>query len=60
VEWPVVDRIVLRGAKASKRVSFFDPLPLLSKVGKTPSSWWAWWKSGAARPWVGLDEKERE
>jgi len=53
VEWSLVDRFTLRDGKASKRVSYFDPLPLLARVGKAPSSWWGWWKSGAARPWAG-------
>ncbi len=52
VEWPVVDRFVLRGDKAVKRVTYFDALPLLLRVLVTPSAWLAWWRSGAARPWT--------
>ena len=51
VEWPVVDRFTFRDGLANKRITWFDPLPLLAKVGKKPSSWWSWWQSGAARPW---------
>lgn len=58
VEWPVVDRFTLRDGLATRRVTYFDPLPLLARVGKTPSSWFDWWRSGAARPWAGLDDTE--
>jgi len=51
LEWPVVDRFTLRGARACERVSYFDSLPLVGKVLGRPSSWWGWWRSGAARPW---------
>ena len=51
LEWPVVDRFVLRGDKAEKRVSYFDALPLLLRLLATPGGWLAWWRSGAARPW---------
>ena len=51
LEWPVVDRFVMRGDKAEKRVSYFDALPLLLAILKTPSAWASWWRSGAARPW---------
>ena len=50
VEWPVVDRFVLRGDKAEKRVTYFDALPLVIRLLKTPSAWPGWWRSGAARP----------
>lgn len=42
VEWPVVDRFLLRGDKAVERVSYFDSLPLLIKVVKHPSAWRGW------------------
>ena len=51
VEWPVVDRFAMRGDKASKRVTYFDSLPLVLQLLKTPSAWPAWWRSGAGRPW---------
>jgi len=51
VEWPVVDRFVLRGDKATKRVSYFDALPLVLQIVTSPSAWPGWWRSGAARPW---------
>jgi SnoaL-like domain len=53
VEWPVVDRFVLRGDKASRRVTYFDALPLLLAVLRAPGAWLGWWRSGAARPWGG-------
>lgn len=49
VEWPVLDRFVLRDGRALERVSYFDSAPLLRKVLVHPSSWWGWWKSGAGR-----------
>jgi hypothetical protein len=51
LEWPVVDRFVLRGDKAIKRVSYFDTLPLVLRLLQSPSAWVDWWRSGAARPW---------
>ena len=51
VQWPVVDRFLLRGDKAVERVSYFDSFPLLIKVLKHPSTWLSWLRSGAARPW---------
>jgi hypothetical protein len=51
IEWPTVDRFVLRGDKAVELVTYFDPLPLLGKVSRHPSTWWGWLRSGAGRPW---------
>jgi hypothetical protein len=51
IEWPVVDRFVMRGDKAAKRVTYFDALPLVVRLLTTPSAWPGWWKSGAGRPW---------
>ena len=51
VEWPNVDRIILRGEKAIERMNYFDPLAVLPTIGRRPSLWWRWWRSGAARPW---------
>lgn len=39
VEWPAVDRFLLRGEKAVERVSYFDSVPLLTKLLKHPSIW---------------------
>jgi len=51
LEWPVVDRFVMRGDRAAKRVTYFDALPLLLRLLGSPGAWGAWWRSGAARPW---------
>ena len=51
LHWPLVDRFDLVGDKACKRVSYFNPFPLLWTVLRTPSAWWSWWYSGVARPW---------
>lgn len=51
IEWPAVDRMTLRGDKASERISYFDPLPIVLKLGKTPRAWPSWWRSGVARFW---------
>lgn len=32
LEWAAVDRFTLRGDKASERVSYFDPLPLMGTL----------------------------
>ncbi len=55
LEWPVVDRFVMRGDKAAKRVTYFDAMPLLLAVLRSPGSWLGWWRSGAARFWTGGD-----
>lgn len=39
VEWPVVDRFVLRDGLATERVSYFDPGRLLRAVATRPTSW---------------------
>ena len=52
MEWPVVDRFVMRGDRAVRRVSYFDALPLVVRMLKTPSAWPGWWRSGAARSWI--------
>ncbi|MFD8098040.1 nuclear transport factor 2 family protein [Nocardia fluminea] len=51
IEWPNVDRMILRDGKAIQRMNYFDPLPVLPIVLKHPSLWRRWWVSGAARPW---------
>jgi hypothetical protein len=51
LEWPVVDRFVLRGDKAEKRVTYFDAMPLVPELLRSPSAWPGWWRSGAGRPW---------
>jgi ketosteroid isomerase-like protein len=51
VEWPVVDRIILRDEKVIENMTYFDPLAVLPTIGRRPSLWWRWWSSGAARPW---------
>ena len=51
VTWSMVDRFDLVGDKACTRVVNFDSLPLIWALIKTPSAWWAWWRSGTARPW---------
>ena len=40
VEWPAVDRFTLRGALATERVSYFDALPLLGPVLRSPRVLW--------------------
>lgn len=40
VEWPAVDRFVLKDGMATERASYFDPTPLLRAVATRPSSWW--------------------
>jgi len=40
VEWPAVDRFTMRGDRASERVSYFDPLPLLGEMIRRPVAAW--------------------
>jgi ketosteroid isomerase-like protein len=49
-EWPSVNRLVLREGKATERVTYFDPLAILPTLLRHPSTWWRWWRSGAADP----------
>ncbi|MBU3062688.1 nuclear transport factor 2 family protein [Nocardia sp. NEAU-G5] len=51
IEWPNIDRFVLRDGKAIVRTNYFDPLPVFGWVARHPSLWWRWWTSGVARPW---------
>lgn len=51
VEWPNVDRFLLRDEKAAARMNYFDPLAVLRALPRDPRLWWRWWTSGAARPW---------
>jgi ketosteroid isomerase-like protein len=39
IEWPAVDRFVLRNGRASQRTSYFDPTPLLRAFLARPRSW---------------------
>ncbi|WP_067474231.1 nuclear transport factor 2 family protein [Actinomadura hibisca] len=34
-----------------RRMTYYDPLPVLPQVLARPSLWWRWWTSGVARPW---------
>jgi ketosteroid isomerase-like protein len=36
IEWPLVDRFLLRGEKACERVSYFDPLVLVGPLLRAP------------------------
>lgn len=59
IEWPNIDRFVLRDGKATVRTNYFDPLPLFGKLAKHPSLWLRWLTSGASRPWRtghGIDD----
>lgn len=51
LEWSCVDRLLLRGGRATQRSAFFDSLPLLLEMPRHPSVWASWWRSGNARPW---------
>ncbi len=51
VEWPAVDRIVLRGDYACERVSYFDPSPIVRTVALRPAAWLKALRSGL---WKGM------
>ncbi|PRC44077.1 nuclear transport factor 2 family protein [Mycobacterium sp. ITM-2017-0098] len=44
LEWPTVNRLVLDGAKAIERVTYFDPLAVLPTLVRHPTAWWRWCK----------------
>jgi hypothetical protein len=46
IEWPNVNRLLLRDGKAVERVTYFDPLVILPRLLGHPSIWWRWWRSG--------------
>jgi hypothetical protein len=46
IEWPTVNRILLRDGKAIERATYFDPLAILPTLLRHPSVWWRWWRSG--------------
>jgi ketosteroid isomerase-like protein len=50
IEWPCVDRLLLRDGKAVERHAFFDPLPLVLTLLRHPSAWRSWWRLGGS-PW---------
>ena len=39
IEWPAVDRFMLRNGKAALRTSYFDPTPLIRAFLSRPRSW---------------------
>jgi SnoaL-like domain len=49
IEWPNVNRLLLRGDKAIERITYFDPLAILPTLARHPSAWCRWWRSG--RSW---------
>jgi ketosteroid isomerase-like protein len=50
IDWPNVNRLVLRDGKAIERVTYFDPLAILPTLLRHPSIWWRWWRGGAGQP----------
>jgi ketosteroid isomerase-like protein len=50
IEWPNVNRLVLREGKAIVRVTYFDPLAILPALVRHPSVWWRWWRSRTMLP----------
>jgi hypothetical protein len=48
-EWSLIDRFVVGpDGMAIERLTYFDPLPLVLAILARPSSWWRFWRSGAA------------
>jgi SnoaL-like domain len=39
VRWPAVDRFTLRAGRPVERVSYFDPMPLVRAVARSPRAW---------------------
>ena len=52
--WPVVDRFTRRAdGKATERVSYFDPMPLLAAALARPAGWHRLWTSGTLGTLLG-------
>jgi ketosteroid isomerase-like protein len=45
IEWPTVNRLLLRDGKAIERATYFDPLAVLPAILRHPSIWLRWWRS---------------
>ena len=45
IEWPVVDRFVLKNGMGIERIGYFDPTPLLRAFLTRPTSWWRFLRS---------------
>jgi SnoaL-like protein len=48
IDWPTVNRLLLKDGKAIERVTYFDPLVIVPKLLRHPSIWWRWWQSRSA------------
>ena len=46
IEWPNVNRLLLRDGKGIERVTYFDALAMLPALLRHPSIGWRWWRSG--------------
>jgi ketosteroid isomerase-like protein len=55
IEWPVVDRFVLREGMAVERVSYYDPGFLIKAIVTRPSCWLQVLRSGLLNPWRNAD-----
>jgi ketosteroid isomerase-like protein len=42
LEWPTVNRLILRDGKAIERATYFDPLAVLPTLLRHPSAGWRW------------------
>jgi len=49
IEWPVIDRFILRDGLAAERVSYFDPTPLITATLRHPSAWWGYYRTRRVR-----------
>ena len=49
IEWPNVNRLLLRDGRAIERVTYFDPIAILPTLLRHPSVWWRWWRSRVGR-----------
>lgn len=45
LEWPTVNRLILRDGKAVERATYFDPLVVLPTFLRHPSAIWRWLRS---------------
>jgi ketosteroid isomerase-like protein len=49
IEWPNVNRLLLRDGKGIERVTYFDALAVVPTLLRHPSIGWRWWRAGTNR-----------
>lgn len=50
VAWETCDRFWFEDGLVKGRVTYMDPLPLLTTIARRPRAWRRWWRSGLRHP----------